>query len=96
MTPQQAHVSIGSMDTQENQQQIESRITTLQAHLSTIAQHLDKVITENKRLREVVRLAESELRKRRDRVQNLEQKLENLQTNDTENFANNESNHGAS
>jgi len=70
---------------QENQQHIESQITLLQEHLSTIGQHLEKVLTENKRLREVVRLAESELRKRRDRVQTLESELENLQTNHTEN-----------
>jgi len=69
------------MDMQENQQHIDSQITTLQEHLGTIEQHLEKVITENKRLRDVVHLAESELRKRRDRVQNLEEKLENLQPN---------------
>jgi len=69
------------MDMQASQQNIESQINSLQEHLSTIEQHLEKVITENKRLRDVVHLAESELRKRRDRVQNLEEKLETLQPN---------------
>jgi len=73
------------MDTQENQQHIESQITSLQEHLTTIDQHLEKVITENKRLREVVRLAESELRKRRDRVQSLALELESFQDNAAKN-----------
>jgi len=84
------------MDTQANQQQVESQITKLQDYLSTIQEHLEKVITENKRLREVVRLAESELRKRRDRVQSLEDDLQALQPTDSENTTNHESPHAPS
>ncbi len=63
------------MSTQSEQHIIEQRINSLHTHLNTIDQHLDKVLTENKRLRGIVRLAESELRKRRDRTEVLEQKL---------------------
>ena len=38
-------------------------------------------MAENQRMREVVRLAESELRKRRDQVQHLESDLQGLQGN---------------
>ncbi len=84
------------MDAQENQQHIKSQITSLQEHLTTIDQHLEKVITENKRLREGVRLAESELRKRRDRVQALELELKSLQNNTPKNSINDENNHATS
>ncbi|MDQ6973956.1 MAG: hypothetical protein Q9M10_03650 [Mariprofundaceae bacterium] len=84
------------MDTQANQQQVESQITKLQDYLSTIQEHLEKVLTENKRLREVVRLAESELRKRRDRVQSLEDELQTLQTTDSEHTTYHESSHASS
>ncbi|HKI60019.1 MAG TPA: hypothetical protein VKA23_03190, partial [Mariprofundaceae bacterium] len=40
----------------------------------------EKLMAENQRLREVVRLAESELRKRRDQVQNLESELQGIQS----------------
>jgi len=63
------------MGSQENQQQIEERVKTLTEHLSTIRRNTEKLIAENQRLREVVRLAESELRKRRDQVQQLENEL---------------------
>ncbi|MDQ6994492.1 MAG: hypothetical protein Q9M18_02720 [Mariprofundaceae bacterium] len=93
MTLAQAHDSIGGMDTQANQQQIESQVSKLQDFLSTIQQHLEKVTAENKQLREVVRLAESELRKRRDRVQHLEDELLSLQKTDSESTTHPESPH---
>jgi len=96
LTTPQVRASIASMDTQETQQQIQSRITILQEHLATIEQHLGKVVAENKRLREVVHLAESELRKRRDRVQLLEQELEALQPSSTDNPPDHENNHDTS
>jgi len=79
LTKNHANDSIASMDSQANQQLIETRITALTSHLTTIEQHLMRMIDENKRLRDVVRLAESELRKRRDRVQELEVELQRYQ-----------------
>ncbi len=71
------------MSTDTDQKNIEQHITHLQEHLNTIEQHFDKVLTENKRLRGIVRLAESELRKRRDRTEALEQELKMYQESDT-------------
>ncbi|MDQ6990835.1 MAG: hypothetical protein Q9M11_03790 [Mariprofundaceae bacterium] len=96
MTLAEAHDSIGDMDTQANQQKIESQVSKLQDYLSTIQQHLEKVIAENKQLREVVRLAESELRKRRDRVQNLEDELLSLQKINSESIMHQENPHAPS
>jgi len=61
------------------QQALESRIESLTEHLSAIRRQMEKLIAENRRMREVVRLAESELRKRRDQVQNLEAELHSVQ-----------------
>ncbi|MDQ6968670.1 MAG: hypothetical protein Q9M14_08320 [Mariprofundaceae bacterium] len=63
------------MNSSENQDQLETRITLLTGHMSTIRRNTEKLMSENQRLREVVRLAESELRKRRDQVQQLEREL---------------------
>ncbi len=43
--------------------------------LEQIRRKMEGLMAENQRLREVVRLAESELRKRRDQVQQLENEL---------------------
>jgi regulator of replication initiation timing len=43
--------------------------------MATIRRNTEKMMSENQRLREVVRLAESELRKRRDQIQQLEREL---------------------
>jgi len=67
------------MSTHSEQDIIEQRLNSLHEHLNTIEQHLDKVLTENKRLRGIVRLAESELRKRRDRTEALERQLQAYQ-----------------
>ncbi|ATX80767.1 hypothetical protein Ga0123461_2367 [Mariprofundus aestuarium] len=61
------------------QQALESRIEQLTEHLSVIRRNMEKIIADNHRMREVVRIAESELRKRRDQVQKLEGELEGLQ-----------------
>jgi len=61
------------------QQALESRIEALADHLSEIRRNMEKIIADNHRMREVVRIAESELRKRRDQVQKLESELEGLQ-----------------
>ena len=67
------------MSTHSEQHIIEQRLNSLHEHLNTIEQHLEKVLAENKRLRGIVRLAESELRKRRDRTEALEQQLQAYQ-----------------
>jgi len=58
---------------------LDERISVLTEHLSTIRRNMEKTIADNHRMREVVRIAESELRKRRDQVKQLENELENLQ-----------------
>ncbi|PCI44385.1 MAG: hypothetical protein COB41_04585 [Proteobacteria bacterium] len=63
------------MNSSENQCQLETRITLLTEHIATIRRNTEKMMSENQRLREVVRLAESELRKRRDQIQQLEREL---------------------
>ncbi|MBL4760751.1 MAG: hypothetical protein JKY80_07880 [Mariprofundaceae bacterium] len=63
------------MNSSENQCQLETRITLLTEHMATIRRNTEKMMSENQRLREVVRLAESELRKRRDQIQQLEREL---------------------
>ncbi len=55
------------------------RIEALELHLAAIRRTMEKLIAENRRMREVVRLAESELRKRRDQVQKLESEIQRLQ-----------------
>lgn len=62
-------------------QALEERIEKLTVHLSEIRRNMEKTIADNHRMREVVRIAESELRKRRDQVQKLERELEGVQNN---------------
>ncbi|MDX8395211.1 MAG: hypothetical protein R8K22_02220 [Mariprofundaceae bacterium] len=69
------------MGADDNQQAIQQRIELLTEHMSVIRRNMEKTIAENHRLREVVRLAESELRKRRDHVHKLESELQDLQSN---------------
>jgi len=61
------------------QQALEEKIQALAGHLATIRRNMEKTIADNHRMHEVVRIAEHELRKRRDQVQQLESELENLQ-----------------
>ena len=61
------------------QQALETRIEQLADHLSAIRRNMEKTIADNQRMREVVRIAENELRKRRDQVQTLEGELDALQ-----------------
>ncbi|RMH59370.1 MAG: hypothetical protein D6678_07880 [Zetaproteobacteria bacterium] len=67
------------MQREEAEQALRARITQLNEHLAAIRRKMETVIADNRRLREVVRLAEGELRKRRDQVQQLEQELQSLQ-----------------
>lgn len=50
----------------------------LNESLGEIRRKIEGLMAENQRLREVVRLAESELRKRRDQVQHMEQEIQGL------------------
>jgi len=61
------------------QQALNERIHALTEHMATIRRNMEKTIADNHRMREVVRIAEHELRKRRDQVQRLEHELESLQ-----------------
>ncbi|MDX8405503.1 MAG: hypothetical protein R8K50_05055 [Mariprofundus sp.] len=61
------------------QQELEQRILLLTDHLSEIRRNMEKLIADNHRMREVVRIAESELRKRRDQTQQRDHELEGLQ-----------------
>jgi phage shock protein A len=61
------------------QQALDERIHALTEHMATIRRNMEKTIADNHRMREVVRIAENELRKRRDQVQQLENELESLQ-----------------
>ena len=65
----------------DNREAIQQRIEMLTQSMSAIRRNMEKLMAENQRLREVVRLAESELRKRRDQVQHLESDLQGLQGN---------------
>ncbi len=60
-------------------QALDARISELENHLAHIRRNMEKLIAENQRMREVVRLAESELRKRRDQVRALEAEVQHLQ-----------------
>jgi len=61
------------------EQHLRQRINALSEHLAAIRRNMEALMADNRRLREVVRLAEGELRKRRDQVQQLEQELQALQ-----------------
>jgi len=63
---------------------LETRIRELSEHLATIRRNMEKTIADNHRMREVVRIAESELRKRRDQVKQLEGELESLRNSRVE------------
>ena len=72
--------SMPNMSASDNQEAIQARVTKLTEYLSAIRRNQEKLMAENQRLREVVRLAESELRKRRDQVQTLESELQGIQS----------------
>jgi len=75
---------MSGMSDHDNHDAIEQRIDALTGHLSTIRRNMEKLIAENQRLREVVRLAEAELRKRRDQVHRLESELNENQNKNQE------------
>ncbi|OIO66580.1 MAG: hypothetical protein CO186_11475 [Zetaproteobacteria bacterium CG_4_9_14_3_um_filter_49_83] len=63
------------MSDKGDNQHLQLQIKMLAEHLSTIRRNMERIMAENNRLREVVRLAEVELRKRRQQVTLLEQKI---------------------
>ncbi len=56
-----------------------TKIETLRSHLDKIASRLEKQAAENARLRDVLRLAETELEKRREEIRELENEISTLQ-----------------
>jgi len=55
---------------------VSNRLDDLKGALGDIRRNMESLVAENHRLREVVRLAESELRNRRDQVQRIETDLQ--------------------
>jgi len=68
----------GHMQESDLKQAFAERKEKLATALAGIRRKMERLMAENQRLREVVRLAESELRKRRDQVQQLENDLHGL------------------
>ncbi len=67
------------MDAAQQHQEIEAQVETLLEHLATIRRNQEQILAENRRLREVARLAESELRKRREQIEKLQLEHQNLE-----------------
>lgn len=67
------------MQPDSNHEAFAQRIGQLHEALSEIRRAMERLMAENQRMREVIRLAEGELRKRRDQVQNLENEIHALQ-----------------
>jgi len=68
----------GRMSSTDLHQAFSERQQKLNDALSEIRRKMEGLMAENQRLREVVRLAEGELRKRRDQVQHMEQEIQGL------------------
>jgi hypothetical protein len=67
------------MDMQQDEQEVQARLDVLTEHLATIRRNHEQIIAENKRLREVARLAEGELRKRREQIEKLQLEQQNIE-----------------
>jgi chromosome segregation ATPase len=67
------------MDIAQQEQGVQNRLDLLVEHLATIRRNHEKILAENKRLREVARLAEGELRKRREQIEKLQLERQNLE-----------------
>ena len=66
------------MSNSDLQQAFAEKQQLLSEALGEIRRKMEGLMAENQRLREVVRLAEGELRKRRDQVQHMEQEMQGL------------------
>ncbi len=67
------------MDEMEPEIEVQQRLDVLLEHLATIRRNHEQILAENKRLREVARLAESELRKRREQIEKLQLEHQNFE-----------------
>jgi len=65
------------MDKLQVEQEVQQRLDVLAEHLATIRRNHEQILAENKRLREVARLAEGELRKRREQIEKLHREQQN-------------------
>jgi len=61
---------------QSKQEIVQNRLDRLSQMIGEIRRKMESLAAENHRLKEVVRLAESELRNRRDQVQRIETALQ--------------------
>jgi len=68
-------------------QALKRRIEELARIMPDIRRQMEGLLAENQRLREVVRLAESELRNRRDQVQRLQAELDRLRKQQRQAYA---------
>ncbi|MDX8394238.1 MAG: hypothetical protein R8K21_06615 [Mariprofundales bacterium] len=64
------------MEDTDMKEAVHSRLHELHSSFFEVQTRLEHLLAENQRMREVIRLAESELRKRRDQVHKLEKKLQ--------------------
>jgi len=67
------------MQNASNHDAIAERVERLSEAMAEIRRAMERLMAENQRMREVIRLAEGELRKRRDQVQQLEGEIHGLQ-----------------
>ena len=67
------------MEAEKPEQKVQERIEKLLEHLATVRRNHEQILAENKRLREVARLAESELRKRREQIEKLQLERQNIE-----------------
>jgi len=66
------------MDAKQQQiNEVEQRLEVLMEHLATVRRNHEQILAENKRLREVARLAEGELRNRREQIEKLQLERQN-------------------
>jgi len=77
-------MSIDSQTQQCQEKEVQEKVDTLLEHLTVIRLNHEKVLAENKRLREVTRLAEGELRKRREQIEQLQLERQNLENKHNE------------
>jgi len=67
------------MNMQYSEEDMQQRLDALVDHLAMIRRNHEQILAENKRLREVARLAEGELRKRREQIEKLQLERQNLE-----------------
>jgi len=67
------------MNIEQQCESAEEKVELLLEHLASIRRNHEQILAENKRLREVARLAESELRKRREQIEKLQLEYQNTE-----------------